>query len=134
MLWLSHNKKLSVAGPNPCPDLHPCPDPSLCPDTCSFPVLCSVTAKCPCPPTIPVNLPVSAKASLTTCTLCVISAGGNKTAAFHSSAPHTLVTGSCPFKEVNYPSSCSIYFLSLFITHTCFNIPDPHDHCLVDPR
>ena len=77
----------------------------------------------PCPAMIPIDLPVLAKVSLTTQTLCVISANSNKMVVFHSLVPYTLATGSCPFKEVNYLSSVSICSLPLFYHPSLFQHP-----------
>ena len=81
----------------------------------------SIAAKHPCPATIPIYLPSSAKASLTNCTLRIVSAGGNEAATFCSSAPHTLATRSQPFRKDDYPSSVSICSLPLFYHPSLFN-------------
>ena len=57
----------------------------------------------------------------TTCS----STDGNKAATFHSLAPYTLTTRSCPFQEVNYLSSVSICSLPLFYHPSLFQHPWP---------
>ena len=123
------------------PDLYPCPDPSLYPVTHSIPafVLLQPSAhlccnQVPSPAMISIDPPVSAEALIITCGLCIISIGRNKAAMFYPSAPRTWVTGSQPSRKNNSPSSVSICFLPLPITHPCFNIPDPHHPHLTDPR
>ena len=69
----------------------------------------SITAKCPCPATIPINLPSSAKASLITHALHIISTTGNKAAAFHPSA-------HAPWQpEVNCLGRCKISYILLLV-------------------
>ena len=82
----------------------------------------------------PIDLLPSATVSLTTQILHDISTGGGETAPFHFLAPCTLVTGSHPFKGLITLHHFPFISYPFSITCSCFNFPDPHHHCLVDPR
>ena len=88
----------------------------------------------PGPATISVNPPVLAETLIIPHRLCIISVDGNEVAMFYPSALHTLATGSQLYRKDHSPSLVSIYFLPLLLTHPCFNTPDPHHPCLLDPR
>ena len=88
----------------------------------------------PCPATISINPPCLAEMLTISHKPRIISKDSNEVAMFYLSAPCTLATGSQVYWKDHYPSTVSIQFLPLLLTHPCFNTPDPHHPHLLDPR
>ena len=120
--------------PSPHPDPNPGPEWSLSPNIHSIPASCSVTAKCPCSVTILLIFHPWLK-----CPSLLIHNGTFPQAvmrqlhsAFWLYAPWQLV--ATHLRRLITPHHFPFIPYAFSITHSCFNIPDPHHRCLVNPR